>query len=182
MTDIIKISALDTGTPEADAQIPYSSNEPKTYRATPLSVLSAGLSGVNVPVEPADDLGAYGLIAQMTVDTNAQGVGAPLFMAADGHLDTADADASTTSPCVALALETGTGSKKVLLLGALRNDAWNWTTGPGAASLIYASTSTGELTQTKPTGADDVIQPIGWAMTDDMIWFCPSMTYITHTG
>lgn len=130
---------------------------------------------------PTADNTASGLVVTATVDTNNEGIGAPLFMAADGHLDTADADAATSSPCVALALETGTGSKRVLLHGVLRNDAWNWTTGPGTSSLIYVSTTVGTLTQTQPTGTDDVIQPVGWALTDDCIYFSPSMIYLTHT-
>jgi len=138
--------------------------------------------GMSVNVEPTDDLDYQGIIATMTVDTNAEGVGAPLFLAADGHLDTADADTVATAPCVALALETGTGSKKVLLMGTLRVDAWNWTIGPGATSLIYLSETVGTLTQTKPTTEDAVVQPVGFALTDDMIMFNPSMVYITHTA
>lgn len=136
--------------------------------------------GISVNVEPTDDLDYQGIIATMTVDTNAEGVGAPLFLAADGHLDTADANAVATAPCVALALETGIGSKKVLLMGTLRVDAWNWTIGPGATSLIYLSETVGTLTQTKPTTEDAVVQPVGFALTDDMIMFNPSMIFVTH--
>ena len=136
---------------------------------------------ISLKNEPAADVTASGLIITATVDTNAEGIGAPLYMAADGHLDTADADATTTAPCVALALETGTGSKKILVHGVLRVDAWNWTIGPGNASLIYVSTTVGTLTQTQPSGADDVVQPVGWALTDDCIYFSPSMIYFTHT-
>jgi len=132
--------------------------------------------------EPSSDATPSGLIVTMTVDTNGQGIGAPLAMASDGHLDTADADSVDNMPCVALALETGTGSKKVLLFGVMRNDSWDWTTGAGAAGLVYVSTDVGTLTQTKPTGEDDVVQPVGWAMSDDAIFFCPSMLWITHTA
>jgi hypothetical protein len=131
--------------------------------------------------EPVSDVTASGLIVPATVDTNAQGIGAPLFMAADGHLDTANATSSATSPCVALALETGTGTKNILVHGVLRVDAWNWTIGPGNASLIYVAASAGTLTQTKPTGTDNVVQPVGWALSDDCIYFSPSMLYFTHT-
>ena len=130
---------------------------------------------------PGSDVIASGLFISVTVDTNAEGVGAPLFLAADGHFDTADADASTTSPAVVLALETGTGTKKVLVHGILRNDAWNWTLGPGKLSLIYVSVTVGTLTQTKPTGEDDVVQPVGWAITADTMYFCPSLIYYTYT-
>lgn len=131
---------------------------------------------------PTADVTGMGIIRTLTVDTNAEGIGAPLFMAADGHLDTADADAVASMPCVALALETSTGAKKVLLWGTIRNDAWNWTIGPGELSLIYVSTTVGTLTQTKPTGVDDVVQPVGWAISADEIMFMPSMMWITHTG
>lgn len=138
------------------------------------------VAGIRLMNEPTANNTASGLIVMATVDTNTEGIGAPLFMAADGHLDTADADSSTTSPCVALAIETGAGSKNILLHGVLRVDAWNWTTGPGTSSLIYLSTATGGLTQTQPSGAGDIIQPVGWALTDDCIYFSPSMMYLTH--
>lgn len=130
---------------------------------------------------PSADLNASGLIITGTVDTNAQGVGAPLYMAANGHFVTANATTNATSPCVGLAIETGTGSKKILVHGILRVDSWNWTTGPGDASLIYASTSVGVLSQTQPSGTDQVIQPCGWALTADCIYFSPSMLYFTHS-
>lgn len=139
------------------------------------------IAGIKLMNEPSVDTTASGLIVTATVDTNAQGIGAPLFMAADGHLDTANATTSATSPCVALAMDTGTGSgKRILLHGVLRVDAWNWTTGPGTSSLIYVSTTTGTLTQTQPSGTDQVIQPVGWALSDDCIYFTPSMMYLTH--
>ena len=138
------------------------------------------VAGIKLMNEPTVDETASGLIVAATVDTNAEGIGAPLFMAADGHLDPADADSSATTPCVALAMETGTGSKRILLHGVLRVDAWNWTIGPGNAGLIYVSTTTGTLTQTQPSGTDDVIQPVGWALSDDCIYFAPSIMYLTH--
>ena len=131
--------------------------------------------------EPTDDDTAQGLITTVTVDTNTNGIGSPLMMAADGHFDDADASASTSSPAVVIALETGTGSKKVLLHGIIRNDGWTWTTGPGKLSLIYVSEDVGALTQTQPTTTDAVVQPVGWALSDDVMYFCPSLIYFTHT-
>ncbi|MCX6751689.1 MAG: hypothetical protein NT161_02915 [Candidatus Nomurabacteria bacterium] len=138
------------------------------------------IAGIKLMNQPSADLTASGLIMTATVDTNAQGIGAPLYMAANGHLITADADTSATSPCVALAMETGTGSKKVLVHGVLRVDAWNWTTGPGDASLIYVSTNVGTLTQNQPGTTNTIIQPVGWALTADSVYFSPTMMYITH--
>lgn len=138
------------------------------------------VAGIRLMNEPTADNTASGLIITAIVDTNAEGIGAPLYMGSDGHLDTADANSNTTTPCVALAMETGTGSKRVLLHGVLRVDAWNWTTGPGSAGIIYVSTTTGGLTQAKPSGTDDIIQPVGWALSDDCIYFAPSIMYLTH--
>lgn len=138
------------------------------------------VAGIKLMNEPSVDETASGLIINATVDTNAEGIGAPLFMAATGHLFTANATTSATSPCVALAMDTGTGSKRVLVHGIIRVDAWNWTIGPGTNGLIYVSTTTGVLTQTPPASTDQVIQPIGWALSQDCIYFSPSMIYLTH--
>lgn len=128
--------------------------------------------------EPSSDDTAVGIIESVTVDTNSTGIGCPLYWGSDGHMDECDADAIASMPCSALALETGTGEKKVLLFGKIRNDDWTWTAG----QIIYVSTTVGTLTATAPTGEDDVIQPIGRAISDDCIMFNPTMVYITHTA
>lgn len=128
---------------------------------------------------------ASGLVVTATVDSNVSLVGTPLFMASDGHLEATDADSGSSSPCVALALETGSGSKRVLVHGVLKTNNWNWTMGNGTANLIYVSTTTGALTQSGqpdfPSGTDSVIQPVGWALASDCAYFSPSMIYLTHT-
>jgi chorismate synthase len=113
-------------------------------------------------------------MSTVTVDTNATGVGAALYVAADGNLDEADADAAATMPCSALALETGTGSKKVLLLGYMRNDGWDWTPG----GIIYVSDSAGGLTQTTVSGSGDQIQEVGIATHADRMYFNPSYAVV----
>lgn len=120
---------------------------------------------------PADNEGS-GIKSTVTVDTNGTGVGAALYMAADGHYDEADADAAATMPCTALALETGTGSKQVLHYGYIRNDTWNWT--PGA--LLYVSTTAGALTSTAPAGSGDQVQVVGYATHADRIFFSPDLS------
>ena len=139
------------------------------------------IAAIKLMNEPSVDATASGLIVTATIASNSQGIGAPLFMASNGQLNAADADTSATAPCIALAMDTGTGAgKRILVHGVMRVDAWNWTTGPGTSSLIYLSTSTGTLTQTPPSGTDQVIQPVGWALSDDCIYFSPSMMYLTH--
>lgn len=123
---------------------------------------------------PTDDDTGQGLILTMTVDANAVGVGCALYMAADGHFDEADADAEATMPCIACALETGTGSKKVLFKGVIRNDGWNWTS---LGQPVYVSVTQGTFSQTTP-GSGKFSQRIGIAIAADVILFDPDMTVI----
>ena len=121
---------------------------------------------------PASDDTGSGLMSSVIVDTNSSGIGSPLYMAADGHYDDADADAAATMPCTVLALEAGTGTKKVLHHGYMRNDGWNWT--PGA--LLYVSTTAGSLTATAPAGSGDQVQVVGYATHADRIFFSPDLS------
>ena len=138
------------------------------------------VAGIKLINPPSADNSASGLIITATVDTNDQGIGAPLYMASNGNLSTASATSNATSPCVALAVDAGAGAKRILLHGVLRADAWNWTIGPGDSGLIYVSTATGALSQVQPSGTDEVIQPIGWALSADAMYFAPSILYLTH--
>ena len=128
------------------------------------------------------NLTSSGLIVSVTVNTNAQGIGAPLYVGSNGQFYAANASSTSTAPAIAIALESGTGTRRVMLHGVLRRDAWSWTTGPGEASLVYLASSAGTLTQTKPSSADHVVQPVGWALSATYLFFCPSLLYFTHTG
>lgn len=132
-------------------------------------------------MEPTSDDTTSGIYVTMTVDSNSTGVGCPLFLAADGHWDEADASAVTTAPALGIAMETGTGSKKVLLFGIIRNDGWNFTIGPGELSLVFLSVDVGTLTQTAPSGANEVIQAVGYALSDDVLFFMPQLHVVEHT-
>ena len=123
---------------------------------------------------PTVDETSSGIKRTATVDANATGIGAALFIAADFNYEEADADAAATMPCTALALETGTGAKLVLLKGFMRKDAWNW-----SAGLIYVDTNTGALTQTAPVGSGDQVQVVGYAVSADVLWFEPDATVLT---
>jgi hypothetical protein len=46
--------------------------------------------------------------------------------------------------------------------------------------IVYMSDA-GAITQTQPSGADDSIRMIGWAVHADKIYFYPSPDYIVHT-
>lgn len=120
--------------------------------------------------------------------TNSFNAGATIAQWEAVYLDTSstwqltDADAVSTAGSVMIALATAAGSAaaalRVLLPGSFaRNDAWNWTVG----GPIYLSTTPGALTQTQPSGTDDVIRVCGWAVNADTIFWNPSPDWITHT-
>ncbi len=93
-----------------------------------------------------------------------------------------DADAAATAGGVLLGicLDGGvdTDTTTVCLQGLVRDDTWNWT--PGA--VLYVDTTTpGQIIATQPSGTDDVIRVVGFAVTADVIYFNASPDYITHT-
>ena len=136
--------------------------------------LDLNQKGVSLNPAPTADVTGNGIIATMTVDANTVGVGSALHLDTDGNWIEADADTVATMPCAALALETGTGSKKVLFHGIIRNDAWAWTVG----GLLYVSDTVGTLTHTAPTGSGDQVQVVGIATHADRIYFNPSLVLV----
>jgi hypothetical protein len=125
---------------------------------------------------PGSDLTASGDTTTMNVTGNTVGIGSALYMTSGGDgLDEADADWFATMPCRVLALETGTGQdKSVLLKGFIRNDSWSWT--PGLS--VYVSTTVGTLTQTPPAGSGDQVQTVGWAHRSNVLYFDPDKTVV----
>jgi hypothetical protein len=137
-----------------------------TYYEMPLQTTTA--------MEAGSDHSASGFVDTVTVDSGASSTySICLHEAADGEYEVADKDATTTLPCTVLAIEDGTGSKKVLTYGKWRDDTANWTTGPGMAAMIYLGDD-GALTQTAPSTTGDYVQFVGRALTDDVMFFNPN--------
>jgi len=114
-----------------------------------------------------------GTVITATVDDASALFGNALYCAADFHYERCDANAAATMPCCALALESGAGSKKILLIGQISNSSWDWSTGN-----IYVSATTGELTQTAPSSSGDQVQIVGFALSADTIFFNPNLTLV----
>lgn len=124
---------------------------------------------------PDSNYGASGMIYNMQVDWNDTGVGCPLHMDTDGHLIQCTAvSGSTSMPCSMMALEAGTGMKRVLWSGSLRNDSWSWSQG----DRIYVSTVAGALTNVKPNNGHWK-QEIGVASYSNVILFRPKDAFET---
>jgi hypothetical protein len=137
-------------------------------------IVGSGIAGteINHVPDPSADLTGAGEIESVTVDTNGIGVGALLVLGIDGNWDEADADAELTIGKLAVALESGTGSKMVLLRGKYRDDAFDWTPG----QQLYVGSTQGVIVSTKPT-TPAFVQVIGFAKTADVIYFEPSKDY-----
>lgn len=92
-----------------------------------------------------------------------------------------DADAASTAGgvMVGLAAAAGTSSNPLTVVtrGIIRNDGWTWTT---VGAPLYLSTTAGALTETAPSGTDDVVRIVGYVMSDDCIFFNPSNDWITR--
>jgi len=141
----------------------------------PRAKLDVNDGSIHIENDPADG-DAYGVITTMQVDANGTGFAAALHMDTDGNWIEADADAGATMECQALALETGTGSKKVLLQGFIRHNTWNWTT---IGVKVYVSTTTGALTDSAPSGTGDLVQIVGYVTHADRIYFSPNLGTVT---
>lgn len=142
---------------------------------------ATGATGATGPTSlaaaPSSDVSYSGFTSTLTAGENLA-FGDPVYIKSDGKVWKADANGSSTYPCMGMATETisADASGVILLFGFARNDAWSWTVG----GVIYLSTAAG-LTQTQPSATDEVIQVLGIASHADRLLFNPSVDYMTHT-
>lgn len=174
-----RISELSALTDPIDADLSVAVDDvagtPITKKIT-LAVLKAFFR--KLLAAPTADVTADGVKVTLTAGENLV-FGEVVYVKSDGKMGRGDADAIATSSCVAMALATiaNNADGEFLLSGYARNDAWNWTVG----GLIYLSTTTGALTQTAPSGTDDVIQILGVATHADRMLFQPQLVQVEHT-
>jgi hypothetical protein len=120
-----------------------------------------------------------GLIATMRALTGI-GIGELVHIDANGDLDQAHADATLDMPSIGIALTANASGSdaniQVLLQGFYRDDTQFGFT-PGLAVYVDHGTE-GDFQQTPSTTDGHFIQRIGIAVTDDMIYFNPSMDVI----
>ena len=144
---------------------------------TNLDVDQAG--NLTITAAPGSNLTATGTKITLTANEG-QAFGDVCFINVDGEAQLGDADATSTASCVVMCLETVTANNpaEYLMIGVARNDTWAWTVG----GLVYLSTTgtTGNtLTQTAPSGTDDVVQIIGVALSADVIYLNPQLVQVT---
>lgn len=134
-----------------------------------------GIREIVFTEDPAVDHTVSAITSTVQVDDASSVIGDVLKMSSDGHYDRAKADAEATLPAVVIALSSGSGSKKILHYGYMRDNSWTWTPG----QLIYVDPNNlGKITATKPTTAGDFIQVVGYAVTADIMLFNPNKLYM----
>ena len=134
------------------------------------SSIDIGNIAVSAHAHPQYD----GDISSETVDTNAIGIGALLVLSSDGNYDEADADTAATCGLLALAAESGTGTKEIM------NQGWMYIAGHGftVGVRLYVSTTQGEMTNEAPDGSGNVVQVVGYAKNENVIRFNPSPDFL----
>ncbi len=98
-----------------------------------------------------------------------------LYLSTSGWNKAIASSVEVNLPALGVCVETGTGDRKILTKGYIRNNTWNFAN----KGLLYLSpTTSGEITITKPTATGQIIQVLGLALGSDEIYFNPSTTYI----
>ena len=92
-------------------------------------------------------------------------------------------NASVIATSCALVMALGTinagASGSFLIMGIARDDTWSWTVG-GLIFITITGTTGNTLSQTPPTGTDEVIQVVGVATNATRIFFNPQLVQVEH--
>lgn len=149
----------------------YKSGDSPTFANIDLS--DSGF--ISLDTAPASDHNATGTKVVATAG-EALVFGDMCYLKSDGKYWKADADAIATMPVMVMSLATisANATGNFLHQGYVRDDTYNWTIG----GLVYASVTAGAIAQTIPTGADDVVQIVGYAVTADIIYFNPQYNFV----
>jgi len=145
---------------------------------------SATLSNkiVKLTAAPATDHTVSGTTIYLKANEN-QAFGDVCYINADGEAQLIDADAIATMSAVVMCADAtidADASGNYLLMGIARDDTWAWTVG----GLIYGTvtgTTGNTLSQTAPSGANDVVQIMGVATHADRMLFKPSLVQVELT-
>lgn len=209
-SNLIRASDVDDTPVNGETAVPVSSNWAYDHAAstathgvsgaivgtTDTQTLSAKTLSGAIPLE---ENASIDLDASLSADGKYSGIaitgtaGAALafgdvvyLAAADSRWELTDADAVGTAGtvlvgiCVLAAAGDG-NSTKILLQGTIRADAKFPTL--TVSSPVYIDTATaGAVTNTAPSGADDVIRVLGFGIDGNTMYFNPSQDHITNTG
>ena len=130
---------------------------------------------------PAADHSASGLLAPLTA-AQTTNFGDVCYIASSGKATLVDADAIVSSSGFVMCADAqiaADAAGNFLFLGFARDDTWAWTVG-GLIYITVTATTGNTLSQTAPTGPDDVIQIVGVATHADRMFFNPQLVQVEH--
>lgn len=135
---------------------------------------------ITLNAKPADHSATGVKITLVAHQTVAFGDVCYINASGEAQLIDADAIASMSGICMALASINADASGSFLLQGIARDDTWDWTVGGLIFGTITAS-SGNTLSQSAPSGTDDVVQILGVATHADRMYFNPQLSQVEHT-
>ena len=104
------------------------------------------------------------------------------YMGSDGKMEKGNADVVATAFAFAMCADATIAENadgNFLLFGFARNDAgWAWAT--KGQPLYLDATTPGTMTQAAPAGVNDVVQILGIAITDNIVYFYPQLAQVEH--
>ena len=146
----------------------------------------AGGSGgsTELTAVPATDQTASGITTQFTAN-EAQAFGDVVRLNSSGKAQIAKADVIANATALAMLIDAeveADATGHYLLIGFVRDDAWNWSIGAWIYLTITGTTGN-TLTQTSPFDADPivedtVVQLLGVANTADTFYFNPQLVQV----
>jgi len=126
-----------------------------------------------------DDHDAQGIIMTFQAGSTVTPF-SPVYLGTDDEVHECDADAIATMPAIGVSINTSDvtdgNSIEVMLLGLIREESFTDFGTNGAP--VFVSTTVGEMTNTAPSGDDDVVQIIGHSIGEKLLFVQPSLTYL----
>jgi len=121
---------------------------------------------------PNNNLTATGTIITITAGENLS-QGDVCRCSSDGKFYKANATNSSGVPATVIAIDTisANSTGRALLVGFWKDTSKSWT----VSGYIYLSTTSGQITQTAPSGSGNQVQVLGVADTSDTIYFNPNI-------
>ena len=128
-----------------------------------------------------DDHDAQGIIMTFKAGSTVTPF-SPGYLHTDNEVHEADADEIAKMPCIGVSINTANVSDgadiEVMVLGLIRDDDFNF--GTAGAPVYVAAGDPGLMTNTAPSGTDDVVQIVGHSIGDDALFVQPCLTTIEH--
>ena len=130
-----------------------------------------------------DSHDAQGIIFTFTAGSNVTPF-SPVYLGTDDEVHECDGDEIAKMPCIGVSTnhtdtKTNGQSIEVMVLGLIRDESFT-DFGTNGAPLYVSAGSPGIMTNTAPSGTDDVVQVVGHSIGEKLIFVQPCLTTIEH--